>query len=196
MKTGLFLIILILSINSHGVEVNECTPYKTEILHNAAKKVPRIVSRLVNEIDYSIEQSQLDKHSIKKLIKAKYILKCASTRVKSFNIQCDNDDETYNMWTFPIIGNDLYIPKGVLDLLDENLAAAALIHEGTHKCGTADFGGTNEIGRFYHYLLPTYSTAPESSWYIEWHNIAATYDFWAIKGFCIPDHNCSELVIE
>jgi hypothetical protein len=107
------------------------------------------------------------------------ILSCAMDRLEAgFDYDCaatKNGAETLPFIGNTILLNEFYFYYPTL------FQIGVLLHEATHKCGTNDA----------HYLLHGEEPiAPHNAWYCSWANVASTYDYWVIKGFCLPEIDC------
>ena len=151
------------------------------------KKLRFDISEYLKTTEYTINKKQK-----KKMLKAKYILKCAEWRSHSIIFSCTDSlpNERTALATYPIFGNTIYVATKYLDnrgdsSINEHFESnfditfdAYIMHVLTHKCGTWDGD----------YFSP--ANMPHSKWFRGWQNIASTYEYWATYGVCLPEVDC------
>lgn len=179
-KLILISLIFIGSISSYGADIKNCTSAHGLLLRRAIKDSHKAYDRVLTSLNETLEvkDRSIPRKTMKKLRKAKYILKCAGMRLESLNFTC-NEDMSAFMRVLPIVGNEVEVWSQKLDKSSYDFIVGTILHEATHKCGTNDADYFYQKGK-----------KPASTWYSGWHNIASTYDYWAIHGFCIPGHDC------
>ncbi|MCO4753419.1 MAG: hypothetical protein KC478_03000 [Bacteriovoracaceae bacterium] len=178
------LIIAMASLNMAYAtnEIRNCAPDQESRIRSAIQESYISMNTIMDDIDHTIEtrSRELPKHVVKKLAKAKYMLKCAEIRTDYLDFDCDAGiSEGAFMQVQPIVGNEVKVDGNYLPYAGDKFLVGTIIHEATHKCGT------NDANYFYQTR-----TKPRSNWYSGWHNTASTYDYWSIKGFCIPEIDC------
>ncbi len=180
--TKFIIIALTISTNSFSNEIRNCSSYQEGRIRSAIQDSYLSINKIIDDIDHTFKtrSGELSKHVLKKLGKEKYMLKCAEMRTNFLDFDCDAGiSEGAFMQVWPVVGNEVKVNKEYLPKASYRFLVGSVIHEATHKCGTNDA----------HYFYQT-NTKPRSKWYSEWHNIASTYDYWSIEGFCIPQIDC------
>ena len=167
--TKLIFTALIISLNSFSNEIRNCSSYQESRIRSAIQDSYLSMNKIIDDIDHTFEtrSEELSKHVLKKLGKAKYMLKCAELRTHFLDFDCNEGlSERVFMQVWPVVGNEVKVNKKHLPKASYRFLVGTVIHEATHKCGTNDA----------HYFYQT-KTKPRSKWYSEWHNIASTYDY-------------------
>lgn len=182
MKFALFASALFLSsLSVYALEFNQCSERERDLIREGLADSKKSIQQIIHDIDDTLAtRRELPKKARKKLVKSKYILKCAEWRTDMLDFDCSEKGYVgYYMKVMPIFGNEVDVASYHLARGGYDFLVGSLIHEATHKCGT------NDADYFYQR-----NQKPHSEWYSEWHNIASTYDYWSIKGFCVPEIDC------
>ncbi len=179
----LTIIALAMSFNVLAkISFKNCSKDDEQIIQSVHKDAMKSFDEVIEQIDERVDNwdHSLSKKVRKKVLKAKYILKCAKKRAPKFKYKCNEEPGLpFIMRVLPVVGNTVEVATYGLEWQSYNFLRGAVVHEATHKCGTTDaayFYQNNEI--------------PRSTLFVEWHNIASTYDYWTMFGFCIPGHDC------
>jgi len=178
----LLIFALFLPLGLYANEIQNCSERETQLIKDAINDSHISRKKIISDIEKSItaNKGKISKKIIKKLQKSKHILKCAGWRTNNLKFDCsEKENVSYFMRVFPIFGNKVDVASYHMWNVDYDFLVGSIIHEATHKCGT------NDADYFYQK-----NQVPHSKWYSEWHNIASTYDYWSIEGFCIPEIDC------
>ncbi|MAX66596.1 MAG: hypothetical protein CME66_06645 [Halobacteriovoraceae bacterium] len=182
MKIALLSVTLLASISIHANEIYNCLDKEESLIREAIQDSHISREKILSDIEFAISErkGELSKKVVKKLQKSKYMLKCAGWRTRNLKFDCSEKEYVgYFMKVFPIFGNEVDVASYHMRNVDYDFLVGSIIHEATHKCGT------NDADYFYQK-----NQVPHSKWYSEWQNIASTYDYWSIKGFCVPEIDC------
>ena len=187
MKFKLQLVLIVLmSLNSFAITLENCHQADERLLKRASEESYVTIDEIVEHIDLNIEfNNGIDEDMIEDLMDAKETILCAREKINDFNFKCYEKDESGKnraMVTLPFIGKDVDVYAEQMNDVARTLTfqgvVGIVIHEATHKCGTTDS----------HYFIKD-GFSPYSSFFNNWSNIADTFSWWALKGFCIPHEN-------
>lgn len=173
---------LVLSSNVLATQITNCKAYEETRLTQGVIHSKKQTEGLIKKIDFRLKNDRyrMSKYNYKKFVKAKYILKCARGKIDKLTFNCSNSiAENKFMTVLPIVGTEVQVNQYELSKASNFYVGAMILHEATHKCGTTD------AATFYQNRVK-----PHSTWFSEWHNIASTYDYWALVKFCLPEVDC------
>lgn len=180
MRILIAVVLVFSSLAAFASQKVKCDERYSLALSEGMAKTKPLFKKLINDIDHAIAtREELSRKVVKRLAKSKEILKCSEERARDFEFQCYEGLTGYFMQVTLLFGDTVKIATHYLDEVDTDYVAASLVHEATHKCGAIDAA----------YFRQNQQT-PRTTYMISWPYIASTYDYWAIKGFCIPEVDC------
>ncbi len=171
-----------------------CTEHESNLLINVHIEgqdgMEGLISRLTTEInlreeppfftDFLDSEDEELSLTLAALIDSRNILLCAKRKLKSIYYKCvPYIKNRFIMQTMPLLGNEVKVSSKLMHKAGNLSLAATIIHEATHKCGTSD-------GAYFYQD----KKKPANLWFAGWSYIASTYDYWFMKGFCIPGEDC------
>ncbi|MEE3078219.1 MAG: hypothetical protein VX341_02695 [Bdellovibrionota bacterium] len=179
----IYILSLAFSISALGVDFKKCHQADERLLKRATEHSQHTINDIVEQIEDQVEfNSDIDDDMKEDLLDARETLLCAMEKISRFQYVCYPEDESKKekvMETLPFIGKEVNVytkqmNRVAMDLTFQGVVGI-VIHEATHKCGTTDAN---------YFVKDNFS--PYSSFFVSWKNVADTYNWWALKGFCIP----------
>lgn len=134
---------------------------------------------LLSKIENRISENRYKKKTQRRLKRAAKVVKCALRKLPKTKYKCSKKSKPGKVAsTLPVVGKTVALYDGFWNS-SYSYKVSTLIHEATHKCATSDGNYNYQQGG-----------KPSSSPLFGWQNIASTYDYWIMKGFCVPGDDC------
>lgn len=181
MKSLMTLVILGLfsSASAAGLKFKDCSlPQLNDLIEMNEESILE-ANLLLSTIKQRIAEKRYKGKTQRKLKRAARVVKCAIRKLPKTKYKCSKKSKPGVVAsTLPVVGKTVALYDGFWNS-SYAYKVSTLIHEATHKCATSDGNYNYQAGG-----------KPSSSPLFGWQNIASTYDYWIMKGFCVPEDDC------
>lgn len=172
------MLCLISTVAQAKVSFKDCSISKQRILHQANEDGIQALLELQDEFDEHVDSMEFSQHEAKQLKIVAKMIPCILKKMPNMRYSCQNKHHKIKaadtiMW----VGRGARIFDGTFN--SPSYVKGILVHEVAHKCGAND--------RNYYYQA---GISPNRDANEAWAKTASTYDYWIMKGFCVPGRNC------
>ena len=177
---SLTIFLCLLSFSAFAVRTSNCSSSTAHLLDQASERAEILTGEVLEDLSDAIRtRDDIPLVTKIQLRRSRLIINCAKLRMNFLKYKCVYEPSAnYLMKVLPVIGNKVIVNTSSY-IPDRDYLASAIIHEATHKCGTDDAD----------YFIQ-YGQKPHSEWWSHWSRTASTYDYWAYRGFCVPEIDC------
>lgn len=180
---GQYLVVVLaltfsIASKADGLKFSKCEHWQKNTLLEAYETSVRRVDNMIAEVK-SLDMRSVDKKTKSKMDKALSKLECIKRKLPNSHYKCSSKhNDSAIARTIPILGNGVKIFMGYYDQRPM-FRASTLSHEASHKCNTSD--------RVYYYHK---NINPSDDADSKWYGVAGFYDWWFMRGVCIPGYTC------